>query len=76
MEYLNEFVEDEEDKVTVFTYKSGLTKAEAKKKYPEWYERRIEKGSPRGTWTCKEDLYEWWKRRIKKSWLRGIVTTV
>lgn len=71
VEYLNEFVEDEEDKVTVFTYKSGLTKAEAKKKYPEWYERRIEKGAPRGTWTCKEDLYEWWKRRIKDELVEG-----
>lgn len=52
-----------------------LTLAEAKIKYPEWYERRIVRGEPKITpkkskqgqkyWTCKIDLYEWWKRKIK-----------
>ena len=41
-----------------------MTLAEAKRKYPEWYERRIVEGKPRGTWTCKRDLYDWWKRRL------------
>jgi len=63
MEYLNEFVDDK-FKVTQFNYKSNLSLEEAKKKYPEWYEKRIIKKLPKGTWTTKRDLYDWWKRRI------------
>lgn len=36
----------------------------ARKKWPEWYERRVVMGEPRGRWTVKRDLYDWWKRRI------------
>lgn len=64
IEYLNEFVFDLKNQVTQFIYKSDLTLEEAKSKYPEWYERRIIEKQPRGTWTCKKDLYEWWKRRL------------
>jgi len=63
MEYLNEFVDDK-FKVTQFSYKSNLSLEEAKEKYPEWYEKRIVKKLPKGTWTTKRDLYDWWKRRI------------
>ena len=45
-------------------YESELTLAEAKEKYPEWYERRIVNKQKKGTWECKRDLYEWWKREI------------
>lgn len=45
---------------------SKITLTEAKKLYPEWYEKRIEKGEKvKGHWTCKHDLYDWWKRKIK-----------
>lgn len=37
---------------------------EAKEKYPEWYERRIVCGQPRGSWKVNRRLYDWWKRRI------------
>lgn len=63
LEYLNKFV-NEEDRVQEFTYKSKLTKEQAKQKYPNWYERRIENNQRKGTWTCKKDLYYWWKRTI------------
>lgn len=63
VEYLNEFVPDDK-KMKQFSYKSNLTLAVAKKKYPDWYERRIEQKQPKGTWICKRDLYDWWKRRI------------
>lgn len=45
----------------------GLTLEEAKRKYPEWYQRRvIEKQEPGiGHWECKRDLYDWWKRQIQ-----------
>jgi len=63
MEYLNEFVDDK-FKVTQFSYKSNLSLEEAKEKYPEWYEKRIVKKLPKGTWATKRDLYDWWKKRI------------
>lgn len=63
IEYLNEFVQ-ERYKVKDIAYKSNLTRAAAKEKFPEWYERRIVQEQPKGTWVCKKDLYNWWKRRI------------
>lgn len=63
IEYLNEYVL-EKFKVKDITYKSKLTKSRAKELYPEWYEKRIVQQQPKGTWTCKKDLYNWWKRRI------------
>ena len=60
--------------------KSRLSLAEAKEKYPDWYERRIVKKAVsythldvykrqvkkerRGRWTVKRDLYDWWLHRI------------
>lgn len=44
--------------------KSMLTLAEAKEKYPDWYERRIVQGERRSRWTVKRDLYDWWFHRI------------
>ena len=41
-----------------------LSLAEAKEKYPDWYERRIVKKERRGRWTVKRDLYDWWLHRI------------
>lgn len=38
----------------------------AKKKWPDWYEKRITKKTPKGTWICKTDLYNWWLRRIRE----------
>lgn len=70
VEYLNGFVQ-QENRLTEFAYKSSLTLAEAKKKYPEWYDKRIEKKQPKGTWTCKRDLYEWWKHKINTEIVEG-----
>jgi hypothetical protein len=44
---------------------SRLTLEQAKKKYPDWYRRRIELGERKGRWTVKRDLYDWWLHRIK-----------
>lgn len=52
VEYLNKFV-PEEYRATDFVYKSDLRLADAKEKYPEWYQRRIVEGRPRKTWICK-----------------------
>lgn len=63
VEYLNKFV-PEEYRATDFVYKSDLRLAEAKQKYPEWYQRRIVEGRPKETWVCKKDLYDWWIRKL------------
>ena len=67
LEYLNGFVE-EKYRVTEFVYKSKCTRAQAKEKYPEWYERCIVEGKKgiRKPWAIKRDLYDWWKREILK----------
>jgi hypothetical protein len=64
IDYLNDFVEDNA-RVKEYAYKSKLTLAEAKKKYPEWYQARIVEQKPRGVWTTKRDLFDWWVRQIK-----------
>lgn len=64
IEYLNNFVE-KKYQVKEFTYKSELPLAQAKEKYPEWYEKRVVKKQPKGVWTCKHDLYSWWLERLK-----------
>lgn len=66
IEYLNEFVSDERNKVTEYTYKSNLPLSQAKEKYPEWYDKRVVKKQPRGTWTARKELFYWWLERLKK----------
>lgn len=39
--------------------------AQAKEKWPEWYNRRIVEGAPAGRWVCKRDLYDWWLGQIE-----------
>lgn len=63
VEYLNRYV-PEEYQVKNFAYKSELHLADAQKKYPEWYQKRVIEGRPRQTWTCKKDLYDWWIRKL------------
>ena len=71
VEYLNKFV-PEEYRATDFVYKSDLRLAEAKKKYPEWYQRRIVEGRPKETWVCKKDLYDWWIRKLSDGAEQGL----
>lgn len=63
-EYVSELVKIEIDEQKLYR-ESKLSLAEAAKKYPQWYEKRIVNGDKsRGHWVCKRDLYEWWKRQI------------
>lgn len=64
IDYLNFFV-PEEFRAENLSYTSKLSLEEAAEKYPNWYEQRIVKGTPKGTWTCKRDLYDWWIRRLR-----------
>ncbi len=52
-------------RITGILEKSTLSIEEAKKKYPDWYERRVVRGEQRGRWTVKRDLYDWWLRKIE-----------
>lgn len=70
VEYLNRFV-PEEYRVKSFAYKSDLPLSEAKKKYPEWYQKRVVEGRPKQTWTCKKDLYDWWIRTLTEGAEQG-----
>lgn len=63
IEYLNRYV-PEEYRVKDIAYQSKLRLEDAKEKYPEWYERRIENKRPKKTWVCKHDLYDWWMREL------------
>lgn len=62
-DYMNEFVSDEY-KVTDINYKSKLSLAAAKEKYPEWYEKRIVKKQAPNTWHSNRAVYDWWKKKI------------
>lgn len=66
IEQLNLRVSDEFkiDLSKIYT-ESKYTLETAKKRFPEWYERRVIQKQPKGTWQCKADLYNWWIRRIK-----------
>ena len=63
MDYLNSFV-NENCKVKHFAYKSNLTRADAAIKYPEWYERRVQRKEKRGQWATNRAVYDWWLRKI------------
>ena len=39
--------------------------AEAKEKWPEWYEKRVVQGVPSNSWRCKRALYDWWREKMK-----------
>ena len=67
LEKLLEFIPDsngEQQQLLSLMRKGRLSLAEAKEKYPDWYERRIVKKERRGRWTVKRDLYDWWLHRI------------
>lgn len=70
VEYLNKFV-PEDYRAVSFVYKSDLRLEDAKKKYPEWYQRRIVEKRPRNTWTCKKAVYDWWIRKLKEGAEQG-----
>jgi hypothetical protein len=62
IEYLNEFLP--EDKKLNCIYKSNCTLEQARAMYPEWYQKRIVEGKPRGHWTRYEPIYYNWIDKI------------
>lgn len=72
LETLGEYVPEEsrvdESKLFKMTF---YTLEEAKKKYPDWYEKRVVRKEAKGSWTCKRDLYNWWLRQIQSGASHG-----
>ena len=65
VEYLNSFVPDLYKAKKAATQRHGKMRlAEAREKYPEWYENRIQNGKKPGAWATSRAVYEWWKREI------------
>lgn len=66
VDYLNYFVPQtvEHMACTDFSYKSKMSLADAKERFPEWYQTRITEGKPRGTWVCKKAVYDWWVKKV------------
>lgn len=68
IEYLNEFVPTEERiDISETKKESRWTLEEAKKRFPEWYQRVVVNGEPSGQWVCNEKLYLWWIEQIKQN---------
>ena len=67
IEYLNGYV-DSKYRVTEYTYKSEITRAEAKERFPDWYEKRIVQGQKGilNPWALNRSVYEYWKKVIWK----------
>lgn len=51
--------------------REGVSMEVAKEKWPEWYQKRVVQGVPRGSWRNKRDLYDWWKRRVAEEGTYG-----
>ena len=66
IEYLNDFLMDGTKAITGMQYKSKMSLEEAKKKYPEWYEKRIVQKEKKGRWHVKRALYDWWLRKLQE----------
>ena len=48
-------------------YKTDLRLADAKEKYPDWYEKVIvNKDKSRKEWAVSRNVYDWWLRKIKE----------
>lgn len=63
IEYMNSFIRNEDNKILNF-YKSSVSLEEAKEKYPEWYQRRIENGESKQHWYKHQGIYHNWIEKI------------
>lgn len=68
LDELNEYVPESKRIDTSRIYKeSSMSLEEARKRFPEWYERRIIQNLPPMGWKCDEKLYAWWKKKMFES---------
>lgn len=65
IEYMNSFIREEDNKILNY-YKSKLSLADAKEKYPKWYQRRIEEGKEKAHYSRHQGIYYNWVEKIAK----------
>lgn len=70
-EYLDSFVTDEASKIGNLAEINTTPLAMSALLWPDWYERRILKDAPRGSWTCNRGLYDYWIKRISTEAVEG-----
>ncbi len=66
LEYINAYTDQEKNRVDLNKRfrPTQHSIAEAKEKFPEWYQRVIIEGDKRKKqWNIKRDLYDWWMRQ-------------
>lgn len=63
IEYFNKYLPKDKQMTSVYT--SSLSLAEAKKLYPEWYQRRIVNKNSRDCWHRHEGIYYNWIEKMK-----------
>lgn len=72
LEYLLDFAgfkrggRDREDLLHLMETGGRTPVEQAKRLWPEWYQKRLVEGRPAGRWVDKRDLYDWWKRQIQE----------
>ncbi len=68
LKYLNSYVKEEKRVDINKPFRpSKITRAEAKEKYPEWYQRVVvEKKQRKKKWHIKKDLYNWWLNKASE----------
>ncbi len=66
IDFVPDIYESGLNEINALEKKSKLSLDEAKKKYPEWYERRVVRGERKGRWHVNRALYDWWLDRIKR----------
>lgn len=66
VEYMNSGNWVGKEKIVLGYEPNSIGLKKAKKKYPEWYQKRIIEGQPKGRWTCDRAVYDWWKKRISE----------
>lgn len=68
VQYLNQFFTRPEfilDEHEVYGYPKGKTPiAEAKEKWPDWYQKRVVEHQPRDHYHRNRGLYDWWLKKI------------
>lgn len=65
IDYLNSFVPEEQRfDPAIVKEESSYSLEQAKKKFPDWYERRVVNHEPAGQWIVNESLYKWWLNQI------------
>lgn len=64
LDFMNSYVK-EETRIHDLDYKTKRTLEQAKKDFPEWYERKIVQGiTEKRRWNISRALYDWWKGKI------------